>query len=203
MTQIKKTIIGGVSVAVSLLLAACSPVKSTPMTSYALNDDSSDALMSHGSHPEVLYVAPIQAASNLNTRSMLYMTQPYRVSSFSEHQWVAPPAQMLLPRLVAGITRRHYFHAVVSGSVPAHAAYQLSTRLLTWNEAFYYPKPLVRITLSATLVNEKTHAVIASRRFAISRDVVGKGPYAAVIATNAAVDTLEEKLARFVVQSLR
>jgi|GEM_PF-684303 len=195
----RKIVLGLTSVMVGMTVAGCHPVRLSQDVTYHLGDYHTRIDSVPGSHPAVLFVPVPQAREGLGTKDMLYMMQPYQIEAYARHRWAAPPASMLLPRLVSAIASKHYFRAVVSAPFAGFSSYRLSTKLLAWHEAFFYPKPRIQIALEAVLLNSKTQEVVATKTFRVSQEVSDRQVYTAVIATDAAVSKLNQRVANFVV----
>ena len=199
----RKIVLGLTGVIAGLTITGCHPVRLQQDVTYHLGDYHTKIDSVPGSHSAVLFVPAPQAREGLGTKDMLYMMQPYQIEAYARHRWAAPPASMLLPRLVSTIASKHYFRAVVSAPFVGFSTYRLSTKLLAWHEAFFYSKPRIQIALEAVLLNSKTQEVVATKTFRVSQEVSDRQIYTAVIATDAAVSKLNQRVANFVIDTVR
>lgn len=190
---------GFACLAIALSVTGCHPVKLSHEVIYHLGDYHTKIDSLPGSHQAVLFVPTPRAREGLGGTDMLYMMQPYQVEAYARHRWAAPPASMLLPRLVSALASKHYFRAVVSAPFSGFSTYRLSTKLLAWHEAFFYARPRIQIALEAVLMNAQTHQVVATKTFRVAQEVSDRQVYTAVIATDAAVSKLNQRVAQFVI----
>lgn len=186
----------------SALLAACglsSPVKMPQMHTYTL---SSVRPVSHAthyrSHASLLVNMPI-ASPGFDTNHMIYEPLPFNLRHYANHEWAAPPAQMLMPLLAQAIRNQGYFKAVVTVPYAGLSSYLLETQLIALKQSFLKPVSESVLVLQATLVNSNTHRVMASRQFSVIVKAPGNDPYSGVVAANSAVKTLTQQVARWVV----
>ena len=71
----------------------------------------------------VLVVYPPQTRPVYDTTEMAYMTRPYEIAYFSQHEWAEPPAQMLQPGanqfgVFSGKCQRTREHCIVIAHIP-------------------------------------------------------------------------------------
>lgn len=188
-------------VLLSASMAACSlsPVKSTPTHQYALLKVSQQRLSRHATRRSILVNAPL-ASPGYRTDRMLYLKTPYRLSAFSHNTWIAPPSSMLLPLLVESLRNTHYYHAVMPAPFGGMTDLRLETHLEQLHQNFLQAPSRVEVILAASLVNNKTNRVVASRRFKSSVPARSDNPYGGVIAANQAVAEVLQKISAFSVR---
>ncbi len=133
---------------------------------------------------------------------MIYMNVPFRLRSYANNRWVAPPANMLLPLFAQRIRNKGYFKAVVTPPFSGVTNYRLDTQLIMLQQEFITPISQVRLVVQATLVSNRTNAVIASRRFQVAVSAPANNPYSGVLATNKAATIISGRIARFVLKSV-
>lgn len=188
-----------------VLLSSCSlsPIKTAPMSTYTISDWKNLSMPVRSmSHKTLLITMPV-AAPGYASSKMIYVMIPFELRAFGDHQWVASPAELLLPLMANRIRTTGYFHAVVTTPFSGVANYQLNTRLLMLQQEFLQPQSKVRLAMQATLLNFATGRVIASREFQAVVPASANNPYAGVIATNQAARTVMNQIAYFVVNNIK
>ena len=195
-------------ISVTCLVSGCdflSPVKTQPLSSYTICNWHASAI-SHAkktqSRNTLLVTTPI-AAPGYATRKMVYVTIPFKLKAFANHDWVAPPAQLLLPLMVSALEKTRYFHAVVTTPYTGLSQFQLNTQLLMLQQEFLKPDSNMHLMLQATLLNSSTDQVVATRLFDISVPAQENTPYGGVLAANKASIKMSQALAMFVVRAIR
>ena len=130
-----------------LLLTQCSvfsPVKLQPNSNYTIsnlpNSNNQNLKLKQTASSKTLFLASPSAASGYNTNDMIYITVPYKLKSFANNHWVAPPADLLSTLLANALRRQHYFHAIVTPPFSGLATYQLNTQLLVLQQEFLQPE---------------------------------------------------------------
>lgn len=185
------------------LLVACGPVKMPVVSSYAIsNMQSLRAVKGSRTRLTLLVSVPV-ASPGYQSSNMIYVNIPYRLRSYANNQWVAPPASMLLPLLAQRIRVTGYFRAVLTPPFSGITNYRVDTQLLTLQQEFIKPVSDVRLVMQATIVNNSTSRVIASRRFQALVPAPGNDPYSGVLATNKAAASVTRQITRFVLRSIR
>lgn len=190
-----------------VFLSSCSmlsPMKVSPLSSYTLTNGARMPVISHQAVSSgTLLVTTPNASPGYNSAQMVYVTVPYQLRAFSNHRWVASPAELLLPLIANRLRATHYFHAVVTSPFSGAANYQLNTQLLTLQQEFLKPQSEVRLTLEVTLQKVTTGRVVASHVFQVVVPTSENTPYGGVLATNQAVHQVLEQVAEFVVRRVR
>ncbi|OGT51145.1 MAG: hypothetical protein A3E84_04690 [Gammaproteobacteria bacterium RIFCSPHIGHO2_12_FULL_42_13] len=147
---------------------------------------------------DTLLITTPLASSGYASAAMLYMQVPYQLKTFSEHRWVSPPADLLLPLFADRVRELHKFKAVVTPPFSGVATYQLNTQLLMLQQEFMQPTSHVRLKVMATLLRVATGEVVASRVFEAVISAPGNNPYSGVVAANTAANQIANQLATFV-----
>lgn len=189
----------------TLLLSACglsTPVKLPPESFYAISS-SYIPVPKHTKTSLTILVSQVVADSGYQSSNMLYVQQAYKLRKFANHRWIAPPAEMLLPLLAQRLRAYGYFKAVVVPPFSGVTNYHLDTRLIILQQEFLQPTSLVRLVMQATLVNNVTNRVVASRRFQAMVSAPENNPYSGVLATNKASQIIAKRISKFVIQSIR
>lgn len=189
-----------------LFLNSCnylSPLPARTVSQYTISDKISlkEITRRYPDKKTLLVTTPI-AAPGYETDRMVYVTVPYRMRAFAAHQWVAPPAQLLLPLIADRLRVTGAFYAVVTPPFSGIANYQLNTQLLQLQQEFLQPTSRVRLSVLVTLMQVSTGRVMASRTFTIVIPAPENNPYSGVLATNQAVHQLTKALSEFVTHSL-
>lgn len=193
------------TVAAAIALAGCglsTPVKLPQVRTYTLNSVKPTALASrHRSQSTLLVSLPIPDPGYASS-AMIYEPIPFDLRHFADHQWAAPPAQMLMPLLAQAITNQGYFKGVVTTPYSGVLNYRLDSRLVALNQTFLQPKSRVHLVLQETLTNNDDNKVIASHRFSLFVPAPGNDPYSGVVAANTAARVLTGQIARWVIKSM-
>lgn len=202
-----KLIFNKYSKAVMVLLICCGvsacssflgPVKEKTKQTYQL-DLSKDLNVSRvkQSSAILLVTAPNATAGYTDSR-MAYTEQRYQLKYFTHNRWVAPPAKMLLPLVVATLSETHKFRSVVAAPFTGNTQYRLDLDLYQLRQNFVEKPSRVEFSASAQLINSKNNTIIASKQFIINELAPEDNPYGGVVASNTAVTIFLEDLSRFV-----
>ncbi len=149
-----------------------------------------------------LLVATPSASPGYETSSMVYTMIPYKLMTYADNTWVAPPAEMFLPILSSTIRQINVFKSVISSPYAGFSNYTLNTTIETLQQEFYQPVSQIRMVVLASLVDNASQKVIATQRFIAVVAAPGNDAYAGVLATNAAAGQLSDKIALFVRRSV-
>lgn len=188
-----------------LLLNSCSlsPIKVAPESKYTITQwpQKNITVKKSISNKTILIATPV-AAPGYETSRMIYVMVPYQLKSFANHQWVASPAQLLLPLLANHVRSIGYFKGVVTSPFSGATNYQLNTQLLSLQQEFLRPQSDIRLTMQATIVDDLTGKMIASRVFEAVVPTKTNNPYGGVLATNEAANIVLNQIARFTVHAI-
>ncbi len=190
----------------SIILSSCSlsPIKTAYVSTYTITNHVKKIGRSrHALSHKTLFVTEPTASPGYGSSQMIYEITPYQLEPFSDHAWVAPPAELLLPLIANQLRATHYFHAVVTSPFVGGTDYQLSTRLLVLQQEFLRPQSVVRLEMEVTLINTVTGQVVTNRVFETVVPCAENNPYSGVMATNLAAHMIVNKIARFVVRNVR
>ena len=156
-----------------LATTACSswlPPPSLPPALYTL--DAAAAAEAAPAAPRrgpTLIVNRPQAAAGFDTPALLYQREPQRLERFAHSEWVDTPARMLAPLIVEALGRSGEvgggFGAVTGAASAAVGEWRLDTQIVRLQHDFGPLPSRVRFTLRATLLDEATHRVLATREF--------------------------------------
>ncbi len=144
-----------------------------------------------------LIVNPPHAAAGFDSQRILYVRSAQQLEYFAHSEWVETPARMLVPLLVAAAERTAAFSAVVPTPGAAAGDLRLDTDIIRLLHQFGSGPSTVRFTLRATLVDERTRRVLASREFDTTLPADSDDPYGGVLAASRAVQGVLQQLAAF------
>ena len=148
----------------------------------------------------VLVVYPPQTRPVYDTTEMAYMTRPYEIAYFSQHEWAEPPAQMLQPLLVGTLQNTRFFSAVLTPPYAGRHSFALRTEIRELIADFTSEPAALQLSLRFQLSEGATGAVVATKDISIREPMQQKTPYAGVVAGNDATAKALLELARFVVE---
>ncbi len=180
------------------LLGACAALGPGPAPAVA-RYRLAPAPVAHAALPStgpVIAVDPPAAVPGLGGRGMAYVTQRYRIAYFARHGWIAPPARMLEPLLVAALRRRGGLRAVPA-SVAVAAGLRLDTRILALQQEFTARPSRERVAVRAWLIDARSGRLVATRVFTAVAPAPQDDPYGGVQAANRAVADVLDALAAF------
>lgn len=187
---------------VALLLAGCglsTPVKLAEMHTYNLSGVKVTAAARRHRTDKTLLVSLPMPDPGFASSKMIYEPIPFNLRSYANHQWAAPPAQMILPMLAQSIINQGYFKAVVTTPFVGLSNYRLDSRLVSFTQDFLRPNSREHVVLQETLTNSTTNEVIASKQFSVYVPALQNNPYSGVVAANRAVDILGNQIAAWTV----
>jgi len=196
---------GGLLIMITLLLTACGildPVKLPTVSRYTIANIKPVSIPSRSKTRLTLLVSLPIASPGYQSSRMVYVDIPYKLKTYANNRWVASPAEMLMSLLARQLRSKGYFYAVVTPPFSGVGNYRLDTRLLVLQQEFLRPTSVVRLVMQASLVNNTTNRVLASKRFQVLVNAPENNPYSGVLATNKAANILSKRIARFVTQSV-
>jgi len=150
-----------------------------------------------------LIVSPPQATAGFDSARIAYVREPYKLEYFAQNRWIDPPAHMLAPLIVAAIAPGNTFHAVVTSPSSASGDFRLDTEIIRLQHEFTAQPSRVRFTLRASLIDDKTRAVLAAREFEAVATAETADPRGGVVAANGAVQTVLAELSAFCQETAR
>ena len=196
--------------AAMLTLAACSALRqgaSPPPVFYSLDSQPSLAVPPTqgivASPLRTLIVNPPHAASGFDSQRIMYVREDHKLEYFSHSEWVAPPARMLGPVLVAAIDKVGAFGTVVLTPASVSGELRLDTQILRLQQNFQSSPSRVQFTLRAYLTDEKTRVVLAWREFSAEATASSDNAQGGVNAANRAVQDVLSQLAQFLATNAR
>ncbi|MFZ3159437.1 MAG: ABC-type transport auxiliary lipoprotein family protein [Rhodoferax sp.] len=150
-----------------------------------------------GSKAPTLLINPPHAAAGFDSPRIIYLREPHKLEYFALSQWVEPPTRLLGPLLVTAIEQTGAFRAVVLMPGAASGELRLDTDLIRLQHEFLTRPSRVRLTLRATLVDDKTRRVLAWQEFEAIEIADSEDAYGGVLAANRAVQQVVDQLAGF------
>jgi len=151
-------------------------------------------------HPATLLILPPETNPIFATTQMAYRIRPYQIDYFTQHEWGAPPAQMLLPLLVKTLENTRYFSEVFTPPYPSSYTYALRTEIGELTQDFTTGSAAVHLSLRVQLIDGNTSRVIATKEIALREPMQEKTPYAGVVAANNATAKALQAVAIFVLE---
>jgi cholesterol transport system auxiliary component len=191
----------GILLTAATALVGCSPLNMPPKNDYTLVSKK----VAYSNRPsrtnKTVLVSMPAAAPGFQTRNMIYVLTPFKLQSYTQSQWIAPPANMLMTSLVNAIRGTNYFKAVAAPPFVGNTDYQLNSYLVALDQSFMRPTSRIHLALSVTLINAQTRQVLATKTFVRNVDAPGNNAYSGVIAANKAAAWVSKQVATFVVRS--
>jgi cholesterol transport system auxiliary component len=150
-----------------------------------------------------LIVNQPQAVAGFDGQHIVYLRQDHQLEHFAHSVWVDTPARMLAPLIADAVTRGDTIRNAVLPSGTAAAELRLDTQIVRLQQDFSSRPSRVRFTLRATLLDDATRHVLATREFDVSVAAASDDPYGGVVAANQAVHAVLQALAAFCDESAR
>jgi cholesterol transport system auxiliary component len=150
-----------------------------------------------------LLVSPPQAAAGFDSPHMVYLREGGRLEQFAYNEWIDTPGRMLAPLIVVAVESKGAFRAVVQTPSPASGEMRLDTEVLRLQQEFIDTPSKVRFGLRATLVENASRRVIATREFSAVVPSASEDPQGGVAAARTAVQSVLEELALFCAEGAR
>ena len=185
-----------------LMIAACSPIHTTPMKIYMLSDWKRTPTPSQSKTNVTLLVMTPTAAPGYQTAAMIYVLSPYELDAYTNNRWVASPAQMVMPMLVQALRDTGYFYAVVSPPFSGVTNLRLDTQILKLEQEFLLPISRIRFVMQASLLSNVSNRVVASRRFEVVIPSPQNNAYSGVLAANRAAKIMMQQVAQFMIRAI-
>jgi cholesterol transport system auxiliary component len=150
----------------------------------------------------VLTIDLPSAAAGYDSPHIIYLRAGGRLEYFAHSDWVDPPSRMLAPLLASAMARTGMFGAVLRAPHAAAADLRLDSDILRLQQQFDTRPSRVRLTLRATLIDERTRRVLMWREFDIAVDAAADTPEGGAAAANLAVRQALDRLAAAVVPAV-
>lgn len=184
-------------ISLGLLTSCFAPVPRTPQTYYFFHPQL-PKISAHQSH-HILLVNRPTAATEYATARMAYSMKPFELAYYAHHRWIAPPAIMLQPLLVASLQNTQRFEAVLATPLLRTIHYRLETHLSNIKLNLYSQAPQVEIALQACLVDNDLQHILACNSFDYKQPVTVISPYEDAIATNQLLQRVLTDITQFVI----
>lgn len=153
----------------------------------------------HRNNKTLLVSLPIPDPG-FESNKMIYEPLPFSLRGYANHQWAAPPAEMILPMLAQSMMNQGYYKAVVTTPFTGLTNYRLDTRVISFTQDFTQPTSREHVILQETLINSTTNEVMASKQFSVYVPAPQNNPYSGVVAANRAVAALANEIAAWAVK---
>ena len=153
--------------AAALLLAACASNSGPARSYYTLEPSSAAAPVAQRAalRDGVLLVAPVAAAPFYDGRQIAFSSAEGMRGQYQFSHWAEPPAESVYAALTESLGRAGLFADVATPSPGLHADWLLSVRLIELYHDTQRPPGVVRLALSAELVDLHERALVARRTF--------------------------------------
>ena len=182
---------------VGLLSSCFAPIPRIPQTYYFFNPQLPNISAPRISH--TLLVNRPSVVTEYATAQMAYSIKPFELAYYAHHRWIAPPAVMLQPLLVASLQNSERFEAVLATPLLRAFHYRLETYLSNIKLDLYSQAPQVAMALQACLVDNDLQRILACDSFEHSQPVNAISPYEYVVATNQLLHRLLTDVIQFVI----
>ena len=144
-----------------------------------------------------LIVNQPQAVPGFDGQHIVYLRQDHQLEHFAHSVWVDTPARMLAPLIADAVTRGDTIRVAVLPTGTAAADLRLDTQIVRLQQDFSQRPSQVRFTLRATLLDDATRHVLATREFDARVAAPSDDPYGGVVAANQAVQAVLQALVAF------
>ena len=144
-----------------------------------------------------LIISLPNAAAGFNTQRMMYTRAPHQLEYFSRNEWIDTPAKMLQPLMISAIEKTGAFHVVLAKQNVTANDLRLESEVIKLVQDFSTKPSHVQFTLRATLIDNATNKVIATREFNERVNAISDNPIGGVVAANLAVNQALYKLSIF------
>lgn len=136
------------------------------------------------------------AAAGFDSRRIIYLRQPYRLDYYARHEWADTPARMLAPLLQSAFAVSGLYRVVVSAASAAKAELSLDTEIMRLQQDFSQRPSQLRLSLRASLLDNASRRVLASREFDVSLAAPSEDAQGGVTAANLALQQVLADLLR-------
>lgn len=143
-----------------------------------------------------------KAAAGFNTQRMMYTRARHQLEYFARNEWIDTAAKMLQPLMISAIENTRTFNAVLSKQSALASDLRLESEVIKLVQNFNTKPSHVQFTLRATMIDNVTNKVIATREFDERVDAISDNPIAGVVAANLAVNQAIYKLSVFSQQTV-
>ena len=143
-----------------------------------------------------------KAAAGFDTQRMMYTRARHQLEYFARNEWIDTPAKMLQPLMISAIENTRTFNAVLSKQSALASDLRLESEVIKLVQNFNTKPSHVQFTLRATMIDNVTNKVIATREFDERVDAISDNPIAGVVAANLAVNQAIYKLSVFSQQTV-
>jgi len=165
---------------------------------YVLEGSGVQAAQAKAPRASTLLVAPTTASSFYETQDIVYSRAPGTRAYYQFHAWTERPGRTIGELLVAHLERSGSFKAITRATSGIQGELVLNTHL----SEFYYDAAadpgVVRVSLSAELIDPMRRALVARRTFVRSAPAVTYDAPGAVQAFNNAIGAMLNDISTWV-----
>lgn len=183
-------------------LISCTPIKSTLINQYKLDNYGPTAPHAQALHRSILISQP-DAMAGYQTEQMVYVDKPFAFNTFVESTWISPPANMLFPLLVQSFQQDRAFSAVISSPYNEKVDYRLDSQILALRQNFLVKPSVLEFSIKIVLTRIDDSQVLGSQLIQERIPCSSDTPYGGVVAANKATELLIQKIRHFVIQKIQ
>lgn len=149
-----------------------------------------------------IHIGTPEAITHLETDQMFYTKIPYEDKAFAHNAWTSAPSDMIYPLIIQSIQKSRAFRAVSSGAHTESYTYRLDTQIIKLIQNFTVHPSRLDLIINATLVENDTGHILASRLFQYDIPCPSDTPYGGTLAANRASGQFTYDLTRFTITTL-
>jgi cholesterol transport system auxiliary component len=144
-----------------IFLSGCSILSSKPYPVYYELNPKISSEIRFNIDGKSLFVAKPKAALGFDSANQMYMREIYQLEHYRNSQWIAPPAELLLPLLVRYLEGTGAFNAVLAeGNSPVMGEWRLDTELLRLQQEFFTVPSQVRLQMRWQLLDLRKQKIV-------------------------------------------
>ena len=127
----------------------------------------------------------------------MYTRAPHQLEYFARNEWIATPAHMLRPLMIAAIEETGAFDAVLAKQSVVTSDLRMESEVIKLVQNFNNRPSHAQFTLRVTIIDNVTNKVIAIQEFDERVDAGSEDPMGGVVAANQAVNRALNNLSLF------
>ncbi|WP_176329921.1 ABC-type transport auxiliary lipoprotein family protein [Thioflexithrix psekupsensis] len=144
-----------------LFISGCSVLSSKPYPIYYQLNPEISFQPNFNIEGKSLFIAKPRAAVGFDSSHQVYIKNIHQLEHYRNSQWIAPPAELLLPLLVRYLEGSGAFNAVwAEGSSPVMGEWRLDTELLRLQQEFFSVPSQVRLQLRWQLLDLRKQQIV-------------------------------------------
>lgn len=147
----------------------------------------------------VVEIGVPRARPGFETAQMAYVRAPFALDYYAKSRWADAPAHMLGPLVAQALEQSGGFRAVVRAPSTVPADVLVDTELVRLQQNFAVRPSRIELTLHAQLIDVRGRRILATRVLEEFEPAPSEDAKGGVIAANAALQRLLERLVDFCV----